>query len=362
MWKSFFLYTRSEQRGIIVLIILILLIVAARFTMPYWAVYFVNNTVDEEFVQQVRQLNAQLLAQNNSPKSDSLFYFNPNTASEEELKALGFTHYQLKSLIGYRTKVKEFMVKADLLKVYGMDTSLFIKIKPYILLDKQKKLSRKKSSPPPEAPQQLEWINFNRQEGEFWEQHILSDSIRSRIIQLTGHNYITKSLPLHKVNAYSDDQLYQWLLKNSRTITKPGDKLVALSPPHIELNAADTTQLMQLPGIGSRLSLRIVNFRNSLGGFYHISQLADVYGISDKLFNDLQKCVSVNPTLIQKMDVQHLSLKEISRHHYFTYQQARELKNLYRKNTTPKPADILKLKSISEQDWEKIKHYLIFSK
>ena len=47
----------------------------------------------------------------------------------------------------------------------------------------------------------------------------------------------------------------------------------------VELNTADTTILKKVPGIGSTFARRIIKYRELLGGFYDVSQLAEVYDI-----------------------------------------------------------------------------------
>jgi competence protein ComEA len=73
----------------------------------------------------------------------------------------------------------------------------------------------------------------------------------------------------------------------------------------VDINSADTTLFKQLAGIGSKLALRIVKYRDKLGGFYSINQLTEVYGISSDVFSKIksQLVVSgpVHTILINKM-------------------------------------------------------------
>lgn len=362
MWKSFFLYTRGEQRGIILLLILIMVVLAVRFSMPYWASRIFNSQgVDEDFVKQVHELNAQLIAQRDLENVDSFFYFNPNKVTDDQLKSLGFSNYQIKSFMGYRSKVKNFTTDTDLLKVYGIDSALFAKLQEYIVLDSIVTQSSIKQSIPKDSKEDLVWVNFNKLEPVFWDENIVSDSIRLKIAQMMAQNHITKSLPMEKVQDYTDEELYHWMVINSKPRHKDTMGDVKLPIETIELNTTDTAQLCLLKGIGSKLSVRIINFRNSLGGFYHVSQLSDVYGISDELFNSLREQVTVDDELIKKINPQNLSIQEISKHPYIDYNQAKELKNMYRKNEILKGTDNIRLKSFTKEEWERIKHYLVTS-
>lgn len=71
----------------------------------------------------------------NKPKEETLDYFDPNTVAEEKLRAMGFTNYQASNLINYRLSGGVFRKAVDVLKIYGMDSVLFARIKPFIKLD-----------------------------------------------------------------------------------------------------------------------------------------------------------------------------------------------------------------------------------
>ena len=51
----------------------------------------------------------------------------------------------------------------------------------------------------------------------------------------------------------------------------------ALQP--FDINTADTTQLIALKGIGSKLANRIITYRDNLGGFLSAEQYNGIYGL-----------------------------------------------------------------------------------
>ncbi|GAA5053568.1 competence protein ComEA [Thermocatellispora tengchongensis] len=71
--------------------------------------------------------------------------------------------------------------------------------------------------------------------------------------------------------------------------------LTADSPPGapINLNTATAEQLDTLPGVGEVLARRIVDYRESHGGFRDVAQLQDVSGIGDSKYADLKDKVTV---------------------------------------------------------------------
>jgi len=67
----------------------------------------------------------------------SLFNFDPNKAIQENLRTLGISASVSKRIIQYRAKGGIFRIKADLAKMYGLDSALYRKLIPYIDLPSQ---------------------------------------------------------------------------------------------------------------------------------------------------------------------------------------------------------------------------------
>lgn len=61
----------------------------------------------------------------------------------------------------------------------------------------------------------------------------------------------------------------------------------------LDLNTATQEQLESLPGIGPELAGRILQYRQSCGGFVSAEQLMDVKGIGEKRYAALKELVSV---------------------------------------------------------------------
>jgi comEA protein len=62
----------------------------------------------------------------------------------------------------------------------------------------------------------------------------------------------------------------------------------------INLNAATVTELDSLPGIGPTYAERIVEYRNSNGGFKSVDEVKQVKGIGDKTFEKFKDMITVN--------------------------------------------------------------------
>lgn len=99
----------------------------------------------------------------------------------------------------------------------------------------------------------------------------------------------------------------------------------------IELNAADSLTLISLKGIGPSYAKRIIKYRTLLGGFTHIEQLKEVYGMQDELLTLLKTQCKVNPSLISKLNVNSADFKVLNKHPYISYELTKHLVNT-RKN------------------------------
>ncbi|MDG1175319.1 MAG: helix-hairpin-helix domain-containing protein [Flavobacteriales bacterium] len=67
-----------------------------------------------------------------SEKSISLFNFDPNTVTQNELQNLGFSSKQAKTLKNFREMGGRFKSKEDLKKIYGVSDKLYQSLEPYI--------------------------------------------------------------------------------------------------------------------------------------------------------------------------------------------------------------------------------------
>jgi competence protein ComEA len=63
---------------------------------------------------------------------DSLFTFDPNTVTEQELMLLGLSEKQSRSILNFRTKGGRFRKAEDFEKMYAIPAHTYLKLKPYI--------------------------------------------------------------------------------------------------------------------------------------------------------------------------------------------------------------------------------------
>ncbi|MCQ2137247.1 MAG: helix-hairpin-helix domain-containing protein [Bacteroidales bacterium] len=95
--------------------------------------------------------------------------------------------------------------------------------------------------------------------------------------------------------------------------------------PKVELNSADSTALVSLRGIGPYYARKIIEYRESLGGFYAVDQLLEVYGMDEERFAPLRECVKADASLIRPLDIWTLPEDSLARHPYLGRSGARSI-------------------------------------
>ena len=128
----------------------------------------------------------------------------------------------------------------------------------------------------------------------------------------------------------------------------------------LNLNTADTTELMYIRGIGRYKAQRIIAYREQLGGFYSPEQLRDE-GLKDLCLDTLTHCFIASPDSLRTIDVNHCSVTALSRHPYIRYQQAKAIYQLRRQRIQLKRIDELRgLSEIDSTDIVRLRYYLRF--
>ncbi|MGN0187531.1 MAG: ComEA family DNA-binding protein [Paludibacteraceae bacterium] len=130
---------------------------------------------------------------------------------------------------------------------------------------------------------------------------------------------------------------------------------------HIELNAADTATLKQMPGIGSGRAKQIVGYRQQLGGFAHSKQLLEIRNFPPDLYDKIAPYLSVDLNGITKIKVNKASVERLKSHPYLNFYQAKAIYELRRANGVLTNIDELKhLSEFAEYDFKKLEPYLDF--
>lgn len=127
----------------------------------------------------------------------------------------------------------------------------------------------------------------------------------------------------------------------------------------VEINTADTSAWIALPGIGSKLAQRIVLFREKLGGFYTIKQVAETFGLADSVFRKIEPLLTLENTAVRKININTATAEELKGHPYLKWGVINAL-IAYRKEHGPfrRKEELKQVMAVTEEVYAKIAPYL----
>jgi competence protein ComEA len=252
-------FSKKERIGIVVLLGLILVI----WLLPEY--YRTNGPVDHLIVN-VADSPADGSKPDLSVKADAivhrLFYFDPNTITNEQWEELGLKNRTVLTIRNYLSKGGRFKKPADLGKIYGIRQEDAERLMPFVKI-----VSPDRHKTPALPPGNL---------------------------AVTGKPIFTRKVYQRKVLM-------------------------------VDVNSADSAAFESLPAIGPKLAARIIRFRESLGGFYSIEQLREVYGINDTIFNLIATTLTMNTGVFRKMHINRWDADSLDLHPYIQKHEARAI-------------------------------------
>lgn len=318
--EEFFGISRKEARGTLVLLVLLFFLIWTPFVFRRWILpHFPLPATDQSAaIQRLDSIVAELdKSENNSfednrnaegdhHKADAkpirLFPFDPNMASITEMTDLGIPLFLAKRIDKYRSKGGKFRKKEDLLHIYDFPPETYKRLEPYITLPAKNNnaFTKTETSKPDE-------------------------------------------LPANRTYA-----------KEATHYTKP------VSAP-FDINTTDTTQLIKLKGIGSKLSLRILKFRDGLGGFHSTSQFGEIFGLDSLALAELNKYARVGSP-VKKININTATVEELSSHSYLRNKRLASVIVNYRSQhgNYSSVEDLRKVKVLDENTINKLGPYLSF--
>ncbi len=171
------------------------------------------------------------IARANTGFSRKFEVFNPNTAGKEQLLRNHFPAFLADRLLKFRESGMKFRKKEDLLKIYGLRPEFYEELEAFIQL--------------PGAEEDRNYHTFERVFEE-------------------------KSSP-----------------------ETPAKAMVNKAPEPFDINRASIDDLTAVKGIGKVFAQRIINFRESLGGFVNMEQVKSTYGLPDSTYRELGKVIFI---------------------------------------------------------------------
>lgn len=191
-------------------------------------------------------------------------------------------------------------------------------------------------------------LNYISKGGRFREPEDLS-----RIYGLQENEY-ARLKPFIRIEKKIEDRSFR-----KENIIRPVNRPEQSRYEEVEINQADTAAFIALPGIGSKLAARIVNFREKLGGFYAIDQVAETFGLQDSTFRKIRQYLKLEKVAVKRININSATLDELKSHPYIRYKIANPLV-AYRNEHGPFStiAGLKEVMAVTDEVFNKIAPYL----
>jgi competence protein ComEA len=227
----------------------------------------------------------------------SMFHFDPNTLDAAGWQRLGIKDKTIASMQKYISKGGRFREPDDLRKVWGLSNDEKERLIPYVRI-------------------------VGGQEKKY------------------NNNYSSSYQPYEKKE-------YE---------KKPYEKrAIAI----VDINNGDSAAYDGLPGIGGGYARRILKFREKLGGFYKVEQVAETFGLPDSTFQKIKPYLKINGDNIRKININTGTEEELKAHPYIRWQLAKVITEYKKQHGNYKSLDELKkIMIITEETYSKIMPYL----
>ena len=290
-------YTKTEANATVFLIITVVLF--AILPRVYLQYIQRNTPVADDYTDELKEWLSEIESnvrekeiEKKAPIKPERFKFDPNLATEDQFKKLGFKPYIASRISSYRAAGGTFKTREDLKKIYGIDTSLVADLSPFIVIPPPKvtphqevvKSSKMMEEPEPTVLQ----IDLNRATEEELQQikgigPFYSKNIVAYRQKLGGYYNFEQ---LHEVYRMRPKVIE--LLKSHCYIQDPDLRKLPINSDSIRLIALH-------PYLSWNQARVIVNYRHQHGAYTTSEQLLDIKIIPDSLFQKISPYISVEP-------------------------------------------------------------------
>lgn len=229
-------------------------------------------------------------------REEDFFPFNPNEISKSTWVSLGLSPYQADGVLRFKNKIGGFESRRDLERVYVLPEGWFDRHRNDILLPEEK--------PKP---------------------------------QYTEHS-------TSKTNQFTTEY----------SENKPARISIA-----VELNGADSVQLIGIRGVGAKSARQVLRYRNALGGFHSLEQLTEIRYLHPSVLEKLSEVAVIDSNMIQRMNLNEVTVEELAKHPYLSWKMAQSIIDMRTHRTKFHHIDdLLEHHRMSDSLFQRIRPYI----
>ena len=221
--------------------------------------YHASSGISDEGVQSSNRL-----------KKYELRYFDPNTASADDWIAFGLRPPTVTTILKYISRGGYFASAADLRKIFGLSAGEFERLSPWVRIAKVTDRNPRETS-----------------------------------------RFVSAGATLPPNNGL-----------NNPVTRDPNGKKREFRIETVDVNSSDTMAWIALPGIGSKLANRIIGFREKLGGFHSVEQVAETFGLHDSTFRLILPYLKLGVAVVKKININTADKETLQSHPYIRWRAA----------------------------------------
>lgn len=374
---DYFYYTRAERNGALALSVLCVLLFIAPAFFPY--LFQKPESPDFEVVFAGVNETVAVKAPSDEENLDlTLFEFDPNTASKEELLQLGLSSKLVQTIVNYRNKGGKFYKTEDLQKIYTLSTADYERLVPYVQIEGQKtfaKQQNKNNSIDRPSAQVFRFDPNTASKDDFLKLGLTEKTAAIILKYREKGGTFHKPEDLKKIYGLKDKDYTRLLpymvfeepaemktvVATATPVKSPDFPSRTHKPVVIDINQASAQEWQQLRGIGTAFAKRIVNFREKLGGFANLEQVGETYGLPDSTFQIIKPQLQVSSPVFRQISINTASAEDLKAHPYIDARLAAAIVSYRQQHGAFASAgDLTKLKVLPAPLLEKLKPYLSF--
>ena len=308
--------SNSARRGLLFLEWIIIIVLIGVFVYSWYKPKESSVAQKEEFPtlydsMEKRSVSSRSANYAVAEEKVETFPFDPNTADSTALLKLGLAPWQVRAIYKYRAKHGRYHTPEDFKRLPGMTYELWERLGPQVRIARQ-----------------FQYIQESDKRSSLPEKSVPAAHVTE--IPVASQKADTMSIHPRKFDVFTQ----------------------------VDINKADTTELMRIPGIGTYRANKIVEYRRKLGGFQNAEQVMEACELPDSVL----QWVWVSPDVpTRKLNVNKLSLQRLMNHPYISFYQARAMVEYRKAFGNIKGIEDLKgLEGFTPLKIEKLQPYLEF--
>ena len=320
--RDYFYISKMQRFASLVLFSLVLALIAFYFYLPQLQKLDIFD--QSSSIKEIRTfISSKPIKSVGEPQLNPVV-FDPNTVSEQQLLEMGFTARQANTLLNYRQAGGRFSKNSDLKKIYSITDSLYKILEPYVVIRQIEIFKSQPEKAEPEPGFEMFLFNPNMLSDEKWKELGLNTrqiTVINNYLAAGGSFEVKEDLKaIYSISDKDYLRLEEYIdLPYLSEVRVEKNRKPVEKPIFVEINAADSSELVKLKGIGPAYAKRIIKYRDLLGGYIRMEQLMEVFGMDTTRFFGFMHQVKIDTTNIRQIDLNHATFKELLRHPYLEY-------------------------------------------